>query len=58
MDVWFDKRQLNFGDQWHASIEVACESSRVLLPVLTPRWRVVSVVGIVLTVGYFFYLDN
>lgn len=25
---------------------------------LTPRWRVVTVIGIVLTVGYFFYLKG
>jgi membrane associated rhomboid family serine protease len=25
---------------------------------LTPRWRIVSVIGIVLTVGYFFFLKG
>jgi hypothetical protein len=25
---------------------------------LTPRWRVVSIIGIALTVGYFFYLKG
>ena len=39
LSVWFDKRELNFGDQWHNYIAAACESSRVLLPLLTPRWR-------------------
>ncbi len=25
---------------------------------LTPRWRIVSVIGIVLTMGYYFYLTG
>ena len=39
--VWFDKAHLRerHGSQWHAEIEAGCESSRVVLPVLTPRWK-------------------
>ena len=39
--VWFDKVHLRerHGSQWHAEIEAGCESSRVVLPVLTPRWK-------------------
>jgi TIR domain len=38
--VWFDKSRLNPGCDWHKEIEAGCERSRVLLPVLTPRWKV------------------
>ena len=37
--VWFDKRELNWGDHWHQEIEQACEAARIVLPVLTPNWR-------------------
>ena len=37
--VWFDKARLNPGCNWHNEIEAGCESSRVILPVLTPRWK-------------------
>ena len=37
--VWFDKDRLQPGHAWHEKIEAGCESSRVLLPVLTPRWK-------------------
>lgn len=37
--VWFDKARLNPGCDWHKEIEAGCESSRVILPVLTPRWK-------------------
>jgi tetratricopeptide (TPR) repeat protein len=38
--VWFDKVRLMPGYDWHREIEHGCESSRVLLPVLTPRWKI------------------
>jgi len=37
-NVWFDKTRLEPGFDWHREIEEGCEQSRVLLPVLTPRW--------------------
>ena len=37
--VWFDKVRLQPGFNWHREIEQGCENSRVLLPVLTPRWK-------------------
>jgi hypothetical protein len=37
--VWFDKARLREGCDWHREIEAGCEASRVLLPVLTPRWQ-------------------
>jgi tetratricopeptide (TPR) repeat protein len=37
--VWFDEARLRPGCDWHHEIEAGCESSRVVLPVLTPRWR-------------------
>ena len=37
--VWFDKARLRPGFNWHQEIEDACEQSRILLPVLTPRWK-------------------
>ena len=37
-NVWFDKARLEPGFDWHREIEQGCEQSRVLLPVLTPRW--------------------
>jgi hypothetical protein len=38
-DVWYDRERLAAGDRWNEEIEKACESSRVVLPILTPRWR-------------------
>jgi tetratricopeptide (TPR) repeat protein len=37
--VWFDQARLNPGCDWHREIEAGCEASRVLLPLLTPRWK-------------------
>ncbi len=39
--VWFDKVHLRErdGTQWHAEIEAGCEESRIVLPILTPRWK-------------------
>ena len=37
--VWFDKARLHPGCDWHREIERGAEESRVMLPVLTPRWR-------------------
>ena len=37
--VWFDKARFEPGFDWHREIEQACENSRVLIPVLTPRWK-------------------
>ncbi len=37
--VWFDKDRLDPGFDWHQLIEQGCENSRVLLPILTPRWK-------------------
>ena len=36
--VWFDRARLEPGCRWHDEIEEGCEGSRVILPVLTPRW--------------------
>jgi tetratricopeptide (TPR) repeat protein len=37
--VWFDKARLREGCLWHEEIEAGCETSRVILPVLTPNWK-------------------
>lgn len=37
--IWFDRKRLQPGFEWHKEIEAGCESSRILLPVLTPRWQ-------------------
>ena len=37
--VCFDRARLQPGYDWHKEIEEGCEASRVLLPVLTPRWK-------------------
>lgn len=37
--VWFDKDRLVPGFNWHHLIEQGCENSRVILPILTPRWK-------------------
>jgi tetratricopeptide (TPR) repeat protein len=37
--VWFDKARLQPGYDWHKEIEEGCETSRVILPLLTPRWK-------------------
>ncbi len=39
LSVWFDRIRLQPGFDWHGEIEAACESSRVLLPILTPAWK-------------------
>jgi hypothetical protein len=36
--VWFDTVRLQPGFDWHREIEAACEASRIVLPILTPRW--------------------
>ena len=38
--VWFDKVRLTPGFDWYKEIEQGCENSRVLLPVMTPRWKI------------------
>ena len=38
-NVWFDKARLDPGCDWHHEIEAGCENSRVVLPLLTPRWK-------------------
>jgi len=37
--VWFDKARLSPGFNWYKEIEQGCENSRVVLPILTPRWK-------------------
>jgi len=37
--IWFDKDRLKPGFDWHREIEQGCESSLVMLPILTPRWK-------------------
>jgi tetratricopeptide (TPR) repeat protein len=39
LKVWFDCARLQPGYNWHREIEEACESSRVVLPILTPLWK-------------------
>ncbi len=39
LSVWFDKARLRPGCDWHKEIEAGCEASRLVLPVLTPRWK-------------------
>ena len=38
-EVWFDKARLEAGCDWHRYIEAGCEASRIVLPILTPRWK-------------------
>ncbi|WP_339743744.1 TIR domain-containing protein [uncultured Rubinisphaera sp.] len=37
--VWFDKVRLHPGYDWHMEIAAGCETSRIMLPILTPRWK-------------------
>src|SRR5262249_35515487 len=37
--TWFDVARLEPGFEWHAEIAAACAASRVVLAVLTPRWK-------------------
>ncbi|MBU1698664.1 MAG: tetratricopeptide repeat protein [Candidatus Eisenbacteria bacterium] len=37
--VWFDRARLQAGFNWHAEIEEGVEASRIVLPILTPRWK-------------------
>ena len=37
--VWFDRARLSPGCNWHSEIEEGCENSRIVLPILTPRWK-------------------
>ena len=39
LEIWFDRVRLEPGFNWHDEIEAGCENSRILLPVLTPRWQ-------------------
>jgi tetratricopeptide (TPR) repeat protein len=39
LTVWFDKARLSPGCDWHREIEQGCENSRIMLPILTPRWK-------------------
>jgi tetratricopeptide (TPR) repeat protein len=39
LTVWFDRARLNPGCKWHDEIEEGCRNSRVVLPVLTARWK-------------------
>jgi tetratricopeptide (TPR) repeat protein len=36
--VWFDRARLEPGSRWHKDIEAACDATRVMLPLITPRW--------------------
>jgi hypothetical protein len=36
--VWFDKLRLTPGCDWHREIEAGCETSRVILPLITLGW--------------------
>src|ERR1700734_126807 len=38
-EVWFDKVRLDAGCDWHKHIEGGCEASRIVVPILTPRWK-------------------
>lgn len=38
-NIWFDRARLRTGFDWYAEIKAGCERSRVILPVLTPRWK-------------------
>lgn len=37
--IWFDKTRLEPGFDWYKEIEKGCEHSRIILPVLTSRWK-------------------
>ena len=37
--VWFDKARLLPGYDWHREIEQGADTSRVILPVVTPAWK-------------------
>jgi tetratricopeptide (TPR) repeat protein len=37
--IWFDKVRLLPGFDWHKEIEQGCENSRVVLAIMTPRWK-------------------
>ena len=37
--IFLDRKRLIAGDRWDELIEKECDSSRVILPVLTPRWQ-------------------
>ncbi|MFY9938984.1 MAG: toll/interleukin-1 receptor domain-containing protein, partial [Silvibacterium sp.] len=39
VDVWFDRARLRPGFNWQQEIESHCEKCRVVLPLLTPRWK-------------------
>ncbi|NUN08627.1 MAG: toll/interleukin-1 receptor domain-containing protein [Ignavibacteriaceae bacterium] len=39
LKIWFDKTRLEPGFDWYKEIEKGCENSRIVLPVLTPRWK-------------------
>jgi tetratricopeptide (TPR) repeat protein len=37
--VWFDKARLRPGHDWHKEIEAGCEAARVVVALITPRWK-------------------
>src|SRR5271166_4288059 len=37
--VWLDKARLSPGCDWHREIEKGCEASRIVVPLLTPSWK-------------------
>ena len=37
--VWFDKARLAPGCDWHKEIEKGCEAARIVVPLLTPIWK-------------------
>jgi tetratricopeptide (TPR) repeat protein len=37
--VWLDRTRLEPGMRWHEKIDEACEAARVMLPLITPRWK-------------------
>jgi hypothetical protein len=37
--VWLDKSRLKSGFNWYSEVKAATKQSRLVLPVLTPRWK-------------------
>jgi tetratricopeptide (TPR) repeat protein len=37
--IWFDKPRLRPGDNWYDEIKGAADNARIILPILTPRWK-------------------
>ena len=40
LSVWFDRVRLKPAYDWYQEIERGCEESRVVIPILTPHWKV------------------